>query len=86
MKEAREYAGAHVLIMVHAHYSLIDFKCFEIGYHKEVGPKQADKLWIQLLDLSVLMMSDINLCGTSSPPMQGPTSSSWLLGATVSTS
>jgi hypothetical protein len=46
MKEAREYAGVHVLIMVHTHYQLIDFKRFELGYHKEVGPKQADKLWI----------------------------------------
>jgi hypothetical protein len=44
MKEAREYAGAHVLSMVRAHYPLIDFKCFELGYPKEVGPKQADEL------------------------------------------
>jgi hypothetical protein len=28
VKEAGEYEGAHVLSMVHAHYSLIDFKRF----------------------------------------------------------
>jgi hypothetical protein len=38
VKEAREYAGAHVLSMVHAHYPLIDFKHFKLGYPKEVGP------------------------------------------------
>jgi hypothetical protein len=68
VKEAGEYAGAHVLSMVRAHYPLIDFKCFELGYPKEVGPKQADELRIQLLDLSASMMGDINLCGTPLPP------------------
>jgi hypothetical protein len=46
MKEAEEYMGAHVLSMVRAHYPLIDFKRFELGYPKEVGPKQADELQI----------------------------------------
>jgi hypothetical protein len=86
VKEARKYAGAHVLSMVRVHYPLIDFKHFELGYPKEVGPKRADELRIQLLDLSASMMSDINLSGTSSPLAQGPTSSSWLPGAVVSTS
>jgi hypothetical protein len=86
VKEAGEYAGAHVLSMVRAHYLLIDFKRFKLGYPKEVGPKRADELQIQLLDLSASMMSDINLCGTSSPPAQGPTSASPLPGAAVSTS
>jgi hypothetical protein len=44
MKEAKEYTGAHVLSMVPTHYPLIDFKRFELGYPKEVGPKQADEL------------------------------------------
>jgi hypothetical protein len=61
MKEVEEYAGAHVLSMVRAHYPLIDFKRFELGYPKEVGPKQADELRIQLLDLSTSIMGDINL-------------------------
>jgi hypothetical protein len=78
VKEAREYAGAHVLSMVRAHYPLIDFKCFKLGYPKEVGPKQADELRIQLLDLSASIMGDINLCGTSSPPVQEPSSSNQL--------
>jgi hypothetical protein len=86
MKEAGEYAGAHVLSMVRAHYLLIDFKRFELGYPKEVGPKQADELRIQLLDLLASIMGDINLCGTSSPPGQKPAFSSQLLGAAVSTS
>jgi hypothetical protein len=86
VKEAGEYAGAHVLSMVRAHYPLIDFKRFELGYPKEVGPKQADELRIQLLDLSASIIGDINLCGTSSPPAQEPSSSNQLPGAAVSTS
>jgi hypothetical protein len=86
VKEAGEYAGAHVLSMVCAHYPLIDFKHFELGYPKEVGPKQVDELRIQLLDLSASMMGDINLCRTSSSPTQEPASSSQLPGAAVSTS
>jgi hypothetical protein len=86
MKEAGEYAGAHVLSMVRTHYPLIDFKRLELGYPKEVGPKQADELRIQLLDLSVSIMGDINLCGTSSPPVQESSSSSQLPGTVVSTS
>jgi hypothetical protein len=86
VKEAGEYAGAHVLSMVHAHYPQIDFKRLELGYPKEVGPKQADELRIQLLDLLASIMGDINLCRTSSPPVQEPSSSSQLPGAAVSTS
>jgi hypothetical protein len=86
VKEAEEYAGAHVLSMVRAHYPLIDFKRFELGYPKEVGPKQANELRIQLLDLSASIMGDINLCGTSSPPGQEPAFSSQLPGVVVSTS
>ena len=44
MKEAREYAGAHVLSMVCAHYPLIDLKCLEAGYPKEVDPDKAEEL------------------------------------------
>jgi hypothetical protein len=86
MKEAREYVGAHVLSMVRAHYPLNDFKRFELGYPKEVGPKQADELRIQLLDLSASIMGDINLCRTSSLPAQEPSTSSQLPRAAVSTS
>jgi hypothetical protein len=87
VKEAGEYAGAHVHSMVRAHYPLINFKRFELGYPKEVSLKQADQLQIQLLDLSASIMGDINLCGTSSPPVgQEPASSSQLSGAAVSTS
>jgi hypothetical protein len=46
VKEVGEYTGAHVLSMVRAHYSLIDFKHFELGHPKEVGPKQAHELRI----------------------------------------
>jgi hypothetical protein len=86
VKEAGEYASAHVLSMVHAHYPLIDFKRFELGYPKEVAPKQADELRIQLLDLSASTMGDINLCRTSSPLGLEPTSSSQIPGVAVSTS
>jgi hypothetical protein len=61
MKEVGEYTGTHVLSMVRVHYPLIDFKRFELGYPKEVGPKQADELRIQLLDLSAIIIGDINV-------------------------
>jgi hypothetical protein len=86
VKEAEEYVGSHVLSMVRVHYPLIDFKRFELGYPKEVGPKQADELRIQLFDLSASMMGDINLCETPSPPGQEPASLSQLPETTVSTS
>jgi hypothetical protein len=37
MKEAGEFAGAHVLSMVRAHYPLINFTCFMKGYPMEVS-------------------------------------------------
>jgi len=40
-KDAREFAGAHILSMVRAHYPLVDLSLLERGYPKEVGPKQA---------------------------------------------
>jgi hypothetical protein len=39
VKEAGEYAGAHVLSMVRAHYPLIDFKRFELGVSQGGWPK-----------------------------------------------
>ena len=44
MKEAGEYAGAHVLSMVRAHYPLIDLKCLEARYPKEVDLDKAEEL------------------------------------------
>ena len=38
MKEVGEYTGTLVLSMVRAHYPLIDLKCLEAGYPKEVDP------------------------------------------------
>jgi hypothetical protein len=92
MKETREFAGAHVLSMVHAHYPLIDFTRFTKGYPKEVGMQEAGELWGQLSELAAMIISDINLCGTPTPPLQGtPTmsalgSSSQPPGTAVSTS
>jgi hypothetical protein len=65
MKEAGEFAGAHVLSMVHAHYPLIDFTCFAKGYPKEVGLQEAGELRGQLSKLATMIIGDINLCGTS---------------------
>jgi hypothetical protein len=59
VKDTGEYAGAHVLSIVRAHYTLFDMSRLERGYPKEVGPKEADDL-----------RDDINLCGTSTPPNQ----------------
>ena len=58
----------HVLSMVRAHYPLVDLSRLERGYPKEVGPKVADDLRVGLLDLSSIVIGDINLCGTLTPP------------------
>ena len=58
--------------MVCAHYPLVDLSRMERGYPKEVGPKEADDLRVGLLDLSSTVISDINLCGTSTPPSEQP--------------
>jgi len=70
MKDAREFTGAHVLSMVHAHYPLVDLSRLEEGYPKEVNPKETDDLRVSLLDLSSTVIGDINLCGTSTPLSQ----------------
>ena len=78
MKELGEYIGAQVLSMVHAHYPLIDLKCLEAGYPKEVDPDKAEELRMTQLDLSVKIIGDINLCGGATPPVQGTPSTSQL--------
>ena len=65
--DAGEFTGAHVLSMVCAHYPLVDLSQLERGYPKEVGPKEADDLRVDLLDLSSTMIGDINLSGMSTP-------------------
>ena len=70
VKDAGEFAGAHVLSMVRAHYPLVDLSRLERGYTKGVGPKEADDLRVSLLGLSSTVIGDINLCRTSSPPDQ----------------
>jgi len=69
IKDAEEFAGPHVLSMVRAHYPLVDLSRLERRNPKEVGPKEADDLRIGLLDLSSMEIGDINLCGTSTPPI-----------------
>ena len=78
VKEAGEYTGAHVLSMVRAHYPLIDLKCLEAGYPKEVDPDKAEELWMTQLDLSAKIIGDINLCGGGTAPVQGTPSTSQL--------
>ena len=56
--------------MVRAHYPLVDLSRLERGYPKEVGPRKADDLRINLLDLSSTVIGNINLCGISTPPDQ----------------
>ena len=67
VKDTGEFAGAHVLSMVRAHYPLVDLSRLERGYPMEVGPQEADDLRVGLLDLSSTVIGDINLCGTSTP-------------------
>ena len=76
MKDAGEYAEAHVLSMVCAHYPLVDLSRLEGGYPKDVGSKEADDLCFSLLDLSSTVIGDVNLCRTSTPPSQ-PGSDRW---------
>ena len=78
VKEAGEYTGAHVLSMVCAHYPLIDLKRLEAGYPKEVDPDKAEEIRMTQLDLSAKIISDINLCGGATPPVQGTLSTSQL--------
>jgi len=68
VKDAGEFAGAHVLSMVRAHYPLVDLCRLERGYPNEVGPQEAEDLRVGLLDLSSIVIGDINLCGTATPP------------------
>ena len=70
MKDAGEFAGAHVLSMVRAHYLLVDLSRLERGYPMEVGLKEADDLRVGLLDLSSTVIGDINLYEMSTPPDQ----------------
>ena len=70
IKDAGEFAGAHVLSMVRAHYPLIDLSRLERGYPNEVGPKEGDGLRVGLLDLSSTVIGDINLYRTSTPSDQ----------------
>ena len=56
--------------MVCAHYPLVDLSWLERGYPKEVGPREAGDLHINLLDLLSMVIGDINLYGTSTPPDQ----------------
>jgi hypothetical protein len=68
VKEAGEFAGAHVLSMVRAHYPMIDFTRFAKGYPREVGVHEAGELRDQLIELMTMIISDINMCGTATPP------------------
>jgi len=68
VKDAGEFARAHVLSMVRAHYPLVHLSRLERGYPKEVGLKEADDLRVSLLNLSSTVIGDINLCVTSTPP------------------
>jgi hypothetical protein len=92
VKEAREFAGAHVLSMVRTHYPLIDFTRFAKGYPKEVGVQEARELRDQLTELATTIIGDINLCGTATPPSHrtpmksAPRSLSQPPGTVVSTS
>jgi hypothetical protein len=78
--------------MVRAHYPLIDFTCFMKGYPKKVGVQKARELRGQLFELVTMIIDDINLCETPTPPSQGTPmtsalgSSSRPPGTTVSTS
>ena len=78
VKEAREYTDTHVQSMVRAHYPLIDLKRLEAGYPKEVDPDKAEELRMTQLDLSAKIIGDINLCGGTTPPVQGTPSTSQL--------
>jgi hypothetical protein len=85
VKDAGEFAGAHVLSKVCAHYPLVDLSRLERRYPKEVGPQEVDDLLVGLLDLSSTVIGDINLCGTATPPDQpgSDRSAGELVGASV---
>ena len=64
--------------MVRAHYPLIDLKRLEARYPKEVDLDKAEELRMDQLDLSAKIISDINLCGGGTAPVQGTPSTSQL--------
>jgi hypothetical protein len=62
--------------MVRSHYPLIDFTCLAKGYPKEFGMQEAGELQGQLTELATMIIGDINLFETPTPPSQGtPTTS-----------
>ena len=67
-----------MLSMVRAHYPLIDLKRLEAGYPKEVDLDKAEELRMTQLDLLAKIISDINLCGGGTAPVQGMPSTSQL--------
>ena len=62
---------------------LIDLKCLEAGYPKEVDPDKAEELRMTQLDLSAKIIGDINLCGGGTAPVQGMPSTSQLEAPSV---
>jgi hypothetical protein len=57
--------------MVCTHYPLIDFMRFTKSYPKEVGVQEAGEMRGQLSELATMIIDDINLCETPTPPLQG---------------
>jgi hypothetical protein len=70
-KDIREYVGAHVLSLVHAHYPLLDIAHLEAGYPREVGVERADELQSEEMKHATTITKDIILCLAAAPPTGG---------------
>jgi hypothetical protein len=70
-KDIKEYVGAHVLSLVHAHYPLLEIARLEARYPREVGAEQADKLRSEEVKHAATITKDIILCPATAPSTGG---------------
>ena len=72
VKESAEFAGAHILSLVRAHYPLIDLSRLEAGYPQGYTWESATELRAIHMELSANLTRDLKLCGELPPAVQGP--------------
>ena len=90
MKELAEFAGAHVISLVCAHYPLINLGHLETGYPLGFMPKLAEELRVAQMELAAKLIDDLELCGElplrAQEPVGTPSTSSQTTKPAVSTS
>jgi hypothetical protein len=69
--DIKEYVGAHVLSLVHAHYPLLKITRLEAGYPREVRAERADELQLEEMKHAAVITKDIILCLATAPSTGG---------------